>query len=594
MSGFDGTLQAELPAALAQARILIVDDNPANVTVLRELLDEAGYRQVDAETSPLRAIGRWQQQPYDLLLLDMRMPELDGLEVMRRLQQDLADGDYLPCIVLTAQTDSATRDAALDAGALDVILKPFDFDETLKRIRNALQTRLLHRSAQQRVQAQQRDIAYLASHDAVTGLLNRRGLCAQLTAWAAGHHGAMTVLLLEITDADQLLLLAGAESVDVLLRTAAQRLHDAVQALGGLCAVWGGQVLLAVLPLPATAAEPHIGALLSQVLAPVSVGDASVTLHGRGGYAALHGDDAGLPLEPRLNQAVRAASLALAGGHRKSNRAGAFDQALAARVERRQRIEHALHAALQTAPEQFTLAYQPKVDIARRQLVGCEALLRWQHPQLGWVSPGEFIPIAEESGAVEPLGLLVLDQALGFAARLQRAGRAVPVAVNVSAVQFELMRARGSSLVEQTQLLLQQHGVAPALLELEITESALLTGVDWLLAKLQRLRDLGVSLALDDFGTGYSSLSYLQQLPIATLKIDRAFVDGAADRPRQAALLGNILRLAADLGLAAVAEGVEQAADLDLLQSLGCPVAQGYAYSRPLAADAFVAWAQTF
>jgi EAL domain-containing protein (putative c-di-GMP-specific phosphodiesterase class I) len=162
------------------------------------------------------------------------------------------------------------------------------------------------------------------------------------------------------------------------------------------------------------------------------------------------------------------------------------------------------------------------------------------------------------------------------------------VAVNISGVQFELMRAKGRSLVDEIHMLLTKYDVAPQMLELEITESVLMIGFDWVVTKLHRLRDMGISVALDDFGTGYSSFAYLQNLPISTLKIDRTFVDNAANMPRQAALLGSIVRMAQDLGLTTVAEGVETLEDIELLRQFNCPIAQGYYYSRPLMPDDFI------
>ncbi len=586
---------------IGNARILIVDDNAANLAVLAELLAMAGYTAVFTEQSARRAVARWQAEAFDLLLLDIRMPDMDGHAVMAALRAHLACDDYLPVIVLTAQTDRETRQAALDAGAIDFITKPFDFDETLKRIKTALNTRLLHTKARQQLNefgqtisaqtealiAKEHDLAFLAAHDSVTGLLNRRAITERIHTMALEPHQGITCALIEVTDTDQLLLMEGVESVDMFLRTVSTRLNRVMEDHLGLCGVWGGQTFLCVLPFTGDAVRPVFDRLAQAVFTSVAQFDFDVSLHGRGGYS---------PVQPgaldaaAIDAAIRRAGFALASLHKRCNLLVEFNQIMADTALRRNLVERELSLALRHNPAQLFLQFQPKVDLSRERVVGCEALLRWDHPTLGWVSPAEFIPLAEEKGQIEQIGLLVIEQALQFIQRMQReCGRAVMVAVNVSGYQFELMRAKGGSLVDEIHALLKQYQIDPQYLELEVTESALMSGLDWVIEQLHRLRALGLSVALDDFGTGYSSFSYLQKLPITTLKIDRSFVDNAATQPRQAALLGGIVRMAQELGLTTVAEGVETAADIQLLKSFNCPIAQGYYYSRPIMPDAFVA-----
>ena len=588
--------------AISAARILIVDDNAANLTVLAELLDMAGYTRVYTEQSARQAVTRWQTQPFDLLLLDIRMPDMDGHAVMAALRANLACDDYLPCIVLTAQTDRETREAALDAGAIDFIAKPFDFDETLKRIKTALNTRLLHTKTRNQITefgqtisaqtealiAKDHDLAYLAAHDSVTGLLNRRAVTQRMAELAKTHPSGMTCALIEVTDTDQLLLLEGVESVDVFLRRVSAQLKMVIDDHLGLCGVWGGQTFLCILPFMGDAVRPVFERLVASVFTSMARFDFDVSLHGRGGYSPVV-FSTGETHEAAIDAAIRRAGFALASLHKRCNRLVEFNQVMADTALRRNLIERELNLAMQQNPEQFFLQFQPKVDLVFERVVGCEALLRWDHPTLGWISPVEFIPIAEEKGQIEALGLIVLAQALQFIQRMQReCGRAVMVAVNVSGYQFELMRAKGGSLVDEIRDLLEQYQIDPVYLELEITESALMSGFDWVIEKLHRLHDMGISVALDDFGTGYSSFSFLQKLPITTLKIDRSFVDNAANMPRQAALLGGIVRMAQELGLVTVAEGVETFGDIELLKSFNCPIAQGYYYSRPLMPDAFI------
>lgn len=586
---------------LTAARILVVDDNPGNPSVLLERLSTEGYTDVTAESDPHRAVALWREKPFDLLLLDVRMPEMDCCQVMLALKQSLDVDDYLPCIVLTAQTDQEIRQAVLDAGAIDFIVKPFEFGEVLKRIKTAINTRLLHQRKRQQLsdfgqrldeqarelRAKEHDLAYLAAHDSVTGLLNRRALTGRLNELVKEYTTGCSCALLEVTNTDQLLLIEGVESVDFFLRTVSSRLKMAMDDHFGICGVWGGQTFLCALPFAGEAAGAVFNRVAKAVFAPVVDFDVDVMLHGRGGYSSVRSEEFGSP--KAIDATVRRAGFALASQHKRGNRVVEFNQIMEDTALRRNLVERELNLAMGHEYTQFFLQFQPKVDLTTETIVGCEALLRWLHPDLGFIPPAEFIPIAEEKGQIEELGLIVIEQALQFIRQMQtEVGRSVRVAVNISGVQFELMRAKGRSLVDEIQILLTKYDVAPQMLELEITESVLMIGFDWVVAKLHRLRDMGISVALDDFGTGYSSFAYLQNLPISTLKIDRTFVDNAANMPRQAALLGSIVRMAQDLGLTTVAEGVETREDIELLRQFNCPIAQGYYYSRPLLPDDFI------
>jgi EAL domain-containing protein (putative c-di-GMP-specific phosphodiesterase class I)/DNA-binding response OmpR family regulator len=586
---------------LTAARILVVDDNPGNPSVLLERLSMEGYTDVTAESDPLRAVALWREKPFDLLLLDVRMPEMDCCQVMSALKQSLDVDDYLPCIVLTTQTDQEIRQAVLDAGAIDFIVKPFEFGEVLKRIKTAINTRLLHQRKRQQLsdfgqrldeqarelRAKEHDLAYLAAHDSVTGLLNRRALTGRLNELVKEYTTGCSCALLEVTNTDQLLLIEGVESVDFFLRTVSSRLKMAMDDHFGICGVWGGQTFLCALPFAGEAAGAVFNRVAKAVFAPVVDFDVDVMLHGRGGYSSVRSEEFGSP--KAIDATVRRAGFALASQHKRGNRVVEFNQIMEDTALRRNLVERELNLAMGQEHTQFFLQFQPKVDLTTETIVGCEALLRWLHPDLGFIPPAEFIPIAEEKGQIEELGLIVIEQALQFIRQMQsEVGCSVRVAVNISGVQFELMRAKGRSLVDEIQILLTKYEVAPQMLELEITESVLMIGFDWVVAKLHRLRDMGISVALDDFGTGYSSFAYLQNLPISTLKIDRTFVDNAANMPRQAALLGSIVRMAQDLGLTTVAEGVETLEDIELLRQFNCPIAQGYYYSRPLMPDDFI------
>jgi diguanylate cyclase (GGDEF)-like protein/PAS domain S-box-containing protein len=241
-------------------------------------------------------------------------------------------------------------------------------------------------------------------------------------------------------------------------------------------------------------------------------------------------------------------------------------------------IESALRAAI--AQKQLEMHYQPQVDLRDGRIVGLEALMRWTHPERGTVPPALFIPVAEESDLIQPLGLWALMEATRTMAQWHQAGHRVRVAVNVSARQF-----RSSGFVEAVAGALRAHAIAPQFLELELTESALIEDRDRAAAILNGLKRLGVHIAVDDFGTGYSSLSYLSGLPVDCLKIDRTFVMNAGKGGRDAAIAQAIVSLGHTLGLSVVAEGVETAEQLSFLRAHRCDIGQGYLFAKPMPAE---------
>jgi diguanylate cyclase (GGDEF)-like protein len=256
-----------------------------------------------------------------------------------------------------------------------------------------------------------------------------------------------------------------------------------------------------------------------------------------------------------------------------------FDESVAIAARQRNLLETQLREAINQ--RQFHLFYQPQVRCQDSQVVGMEALIRWIHPARGLVPPGEFIPVAERTGLINPIGSWVIDESIRQLAQWQNTPAAnLRVSINIAAPQFQQ-----DDFCDQIIHALKRHGAPANLLELEVTESVLMDDVKIVAARLQRLRDVGVRIAIDDFGTGYSSLSYLQDLPLDVLKIDRTFVNRLDAQSSKASLISTIQTLASSLGLETVAEGVELPEQLDQISRLGCDMIQGYLYSRPVPAD---------
>ncbi len=249
-------------------------------------------------------------------------------------------------------------------------------------------------------------------------------------------------------------------------------------------------------------------------------------------------------------------------------------------MRQRMQLDHAMRQAL--ASQRFRLHYQPQLSLKTGQVVGAEALIRWRDPELGEVSPGQFIPVAEETGFIIPIGDWVLEQAVRQAARWRADGFAMPVSVNVSALQFQQ-----AGFIDRVAAVLRDHALPGALLELELTESILVHDANHALARLSQLSQLGVRLAIDDFGTGYSSLAYLKRFPIDRLKIDRSFVKGLPGDDSDGAIVRAIVQLAQAMAMTVIAEGVETEPQRALLLALGCDEFQGFLYAPALDAFSF-------
>jgi diguanylate cyclase (GGDEF)-like protein len=428
----------------------------------------------------------------------------------------------------------------------------------------------------------ERQLTHRAFHDSLTGLANRvlfQDRVEHAVARAGRDGTVVGVLFLDLDDFKVVNDTLGHGSGDELLVAVAQRLtgvlrpHDTAARLGGdeFAALIEGATSPAEVE---EVAERIVTALATQFTVDRGPVGGGVSV---GVATSVEAADA----EELLRHADLALYAAKAAGKGQWRRYQAtLHTAIVERMELRAALEQAV------AEGAFTLRYQPIVHLGSGELAGFEALVRWQHPKHGLISPDQFIDVAEESGLIVPLGSWVLEQALVDAAGWQpRPGQQRPyVSVNVSARQF-----RAGGFVDVVRAALARSAVTPELLMLEITESLLLRDDHQVFADLAALHDLDVKIAIDDFGTGYSSLSYLQQFPIDVLKIDKSFIDDTPGSAKQTALVEAIIRLAGTLDLQVIAEGIEHPAQRDVLARMGCPLGQGYLFARPLtAADA--AW----
>lgn len=417
-------------------------------------------------------------------------------------------------------------------------------------------------------------IQRLVNYDTLTNLPNRALLndrARVALASAAQNQTTVAVMQVNVDHFKNINELFGHDVGDAVLVEMAQRLQAALKHSDTVSRLGGDNFILL---LPGTAALDAGKTALRLVAAlaqPLQVAEQTLRITASIGVAMF--PDNGTQWTPLTQAAETAVNQAKREGR---NGVSFFSSAVFEELHQTLAVEQDLQSAV--ALGQLVLHYQPQVDALTQRVVGVEALVRWQHPQWGLVAPARFIGVAEKAGLIRGIGEWVLQQALTDSARWQAAGLpAVPVAVNLSMAQF-----RDEHLLDKVRSALTLAGVAPGLLELELTESVAMEDSEFTVATISALKHLGVMLSIDDFGTGYSSLSYLKRFAVDKLKVDKSFVDGLNQHADDEAITIAVIQLARSLGLKTIAEGVETQAQADFLRQHHCDEFQGYLFSRPL------------
>jgi diguanylate cyclase (GGDEF)-like protein len=424
--------------------------------------------------------------------------------------------------------------------------------------------------------AHERALERLANQDGLTNLLSRNALLQVLPKSLAQAREAGKSLALLFIDLDEFKHVNDAHghaAGDQLLKAAAQRLQSLLRPADHVARFGGDEFLVLLDPCDEREVAAVAQRIVDALVAPFAIGD---ELHAVGASVGISvfprdGDDA-QTLIKHSDMAMYASKNDGKGQYRF------FDPSLSKTLRARARLKQGLVEAIEQ--DQFVLHYQPRVDPRDGRLLSMEALLRWRHPALGVVPPGEFIPLAEATGLIVRIGQLVIEKACAQVAAWRDEGMAlVPVSINVSARQF-----RRGGVPGQLAATLERYRLPSRLVEVEITESAMMSEHDDILAELAELRALGIKLHVDDFGTGYSSLSQLQRLKMDVLKVDRAFTAELGGAKEGKVFFQAIVSMAHALGMSVVAEGVETREQLEILRSLGCNEVQGYLIARPVAA----------
>jgi diguanylate cyclase (GGDEF)-like protein len=568
-----------------RANILLVDDRRDNLMALAEVLQPLGQNLVFARSGD-EALKRLLGGDFACILLDVQMPNLDGFETAAHIKQR-ERSRHIPIIFLTAisrEPHQALK--GYSAGAVDYLSKPFD--PWILRSKVAVFVDLY--LERKRAQAAERALLHQAFHDTLTGLPNRVLFLDRLgQALARRERRPMEVAVLFL-DVDRFKWVndsLGHAAGDQLLVAVAGRLHSVLRPGDTVARFGGDEFVLLCEELGDEREAFAVAQRLNRALAdPFHLKGREVGLTASIGIALASTSTHDTP-DALLRDADAAMYRAKERGR---DRIELFDEDMRSRALSRLETESALRRAIDQG--ELRVHYQPVIELATGRVTGLEALVRWQHPERGLMPPSEFIPVAEETGLIVACGAVVLTEACTQVARwnAQQIHRPpLPVSVNLSPHQV-----LSQGLPELVADALERSGLDPRLLCLEITETVLIEDAASSRAALDALKELGVTLAVDDFGTGYSSLLYLRRFPVDVLKIDRSFVVGLGTNVEDTAIVAGVIRLAHALGLLAVAEGVETPEQAARLKELGCDLAQGYYWSRPLAPEETEQWLEAY
>jgi diguanylate cyclase (GGDEF)-like protein len=547
---------------------------------------------VEEASDGIEAIEAFKRSQPDLILLDVMMPGLDGFSVCRKIRED-SDGVNTSILMMTGLDDVGSIQEAYDAGATDFITKPINW--AILGYRASFILNAKHADEQ---------IRYLAMYDALTGLPNRMLLNDRLEQAIQRAHRNDTQFALLFIDLDMFKDVNdsyGHHTGDMLLQMVSQRILSTTRASNTFARLGGDEFVLLVLDINSYEDVDFVAQkVLSHFSYPFQLEKYETFLTATIGIAVYPFDGA------VSGELVKNADTAMNYAKRLGkNCYHFFTMEMQTRIKDRLAMQNELRKAIESG--ELLLHYQPRVDTVSGKIVGMEALVRWLHPEKGLISPDTFIPLAEESGLIVPLGEWVLFEACHQTMEWQKKGYTpLKVSVNFSPVQF-----KRSNVLETVQRILESTDLPPRYLEVEITENVLMQlessitdkvtsarslsslgslqaqkGSQALVDILNVLRTMGVSIAMDDFGTGYSSLSYLNVFPLDILKIDRSFikvVSEISDSP----IIPAIIAMADKLGLRVVAEGVETSFQKEYLVDNGCHELQGYLISRPIDKIAF-------
>lgn len=540
--------------------VLVVDDQKLNREILHDILEDEYVVVCAGNGQEAMDILMEKGKKFAAVLLDILMPVMDGYEVMEKMQKTPGLSE-IPILVTSQIIEKEYELKALNMGASDFVSKPFNGEILKKRLYNLIQ---MHESAA---------AVGVMERDNLTGLYSKEGFCCRMKeVLKSGQDILYDVIAVDIEHFKLFNDTYGVDEGDRLLRNVAYKIVAESERCNGICArVYADQFLIFL-----ERQEGYAIGMVNNINRIMENYPLDMKIHVKMGVYEVH--DGTVPVNSMCDRAFIAVKAAK--GHYE-NDVAYYDDSIREKLLLEQQIGDDMVHALRN--EQFNVYFQPKYDLTTGEMAGAEALVRWQHPTKGFMSPGEFIPIFEKNGFITELDMFVWNKGCNYIADWQKKyGVTVPVSVNVSRKDIYKQ-----NLPEILKEIVEENGLKPENLHLEITESAYTENPEQLILIVEQLKKEGFIIEMDDFGSGYSSLNMLAELPIDVLKLDMKFLQNKGEQSKIENIMSSIVELAKKINLFVIAEGVEMEKQISMLKSMKCDMVQGYYYAKPMPAAQF-------
>ena len=611
--------QDDVTVDIAQSNILILDSDLVNVLALKKSLMNNGFTSI-THIKPSNELGSLLAKTNpDLVLFNLDLPDHNGFDLLEQLKRRFRNGEKTPIVVVTAQTDTELRKQALSLGACEFISVPANEIEILTRVKTLLTLRRktlqlsefdTQNAEQTTVLSRIRDLEkellsckkleekyrHLALHDHLTGLPNTKMLYERLESCLLANKQTkkpFALLLFSLEQFGEVTKTLGRFSGDYILKIAAERLTHIVERLSAAdsraldkssCVLRyvGGKFAILLTELESENKAVSLAhQILSSMTMPYEIPDLVLEIGANIGIATSSSTS------QDADSVIRKAEVALFKAKQDHQPVVVYSQG----IDNYNAMRLALMAELRKAINQnsLSLVYQLQIDIKTHEICGVEALLRWTHPERGFISPAEFIPLAERSSIIKPLTVWVMNAAMQQVKEINQQGFNFSMAINISTSCL-----RDDTLVGYTKMLLNKHKIPPESMIMEVTESAMMQDPVLGLNLLNQLNRLGIQISIDDYGTGYSSLAYLKRLPLKEMKIDREFIKDIVSDEDDKLIVRTTIEMAHNFGLRVIAEGVEDLKTVELLRQMDCDQVQGFYFAKPMPAAQLVDWVHDY